>query len=168
MRSKRRAVTSEERMRASEIICKQLIDRDFLGPVAVYLAFADEIDLSAFIESALARGVKLLAPRWTGSTYVLAPLKGLDAESLRVGPMGISEPADPPDDDNLKPTTWLVPGLAFTSDGRRVGYGGGWYDRLMADADASAMKIGIAYGFQMVDNLPSDLHDVRLTEVVHQ
>ena len=64
------------------------------------------------------------------------------------------------------PKVWVVPGLAFTRKGARLGYGGGWYDRFLAAADPSAVLLGVAYPFQMVEELPSEPHDIRLTDVV--
>ena len=61
---------------------------------------------------------------------------------------------------------WIVPGLAFTRDGRRLGYGGGWYDRYLAMAAQDALAIGVAYPFQMLDDLPTDEHDRRVAHVV--
>ena len=165
MRARRRGVPPEERARASRLVCGRLLAMS-LGPsVAVYLAGPDEIDLAPFIEAARARGVRLLAPRWTGADYALAELRGLSPESLRIGPHGIREPREP-GDGGLRPTAWIVPGLAFTRDGRRLGYGGGWYDRLLASAEPTARAVGVAYAFQVVDDLPSEPHDVRLTDVV--
>ena len=114
----------------------------------------------------LESGVKVVAPRWNGETYELAVLKGLDESNLRQGPMGILEPAGaeivPPKDVEA----WLVPGLAFTRNGKRLGYGGGWYDRLLTEAPKDALKIGIAHAFQVMDDLPSEPHDILLTGVV--
>jgi 5-formyltetrahydrofolate cyclo-ligase len=59
-----------------------------------------------------------------------------------------------------------VLGLAFTRDGRRLGYGGGWYDRLLADAPRGAEMLGVAYSFQVVEDLPAEPHDITLTAVV--
>ena len=165
MRRRRKGVSPEMRVRAARDVCAQLAALDLGDAVAVYLAGPDEIDLSAFVEAALGRGVRLLAPRWTGETYALAELKGLSRDCLRVGPHGILEPREA-GPGGVCPTAWLVPGLAFTRDGRRLGYGGGWYDRLLASADARTPKIGIAYPFQVVDDLPSEPHDVRLTGLV--
>ena len=165
MRRLRRGVPPDERARASRLVCDRLLART-LGPaVAVYLAGADELDLTAFIETALSRGVRLLAPRWTGETYALAELRGLSPSDLRTGPHGIREPREA-DDGGLRPSAWIVPGLAFTRDGRRLGYGGGWYDRLLADAAPGADVIGVAYPFQVVGDLPSEPHDIRLSDVV--
>lgn len=166
MRERRRALTPEERASASEIICAKLAALNGKSPVAVYLASPQEIDLSPFIRKMLDAGVRVVAPRWNGETYVLAVLKGLDDAHLRQGPMGILEPAEPEIVPPKEVGTWLVPGLAFTRDGKRLGYGGGWYDRLLAEAPKDALKIGIAHAFQVVDDLPSESHDILLTKVV--
>jgi 5-formyltetrahydrofolate cyclo-ligase len=61
---------------------------------------------------------------------------------------------------------WIVPGLAFTKDGRRLGYGGGWYDRLLASARKDALRIGVAHEFQVLGDLPNEPHDILLNRVV--
>ena len=176
MRALRKALSPEERLRASKIVCAQLngdegitVKTDLFdggGAVAVYLASADEIDLSDFIREMLDLGVKVVSPRWNGETYDLARLTGLDEGVLRRGPMNILEPADA---EIVKPrdvSVWIVPGFAFTKDGKRLGYGGGWYDRLLAAAAKNALKIGVAHEFQIVDDLPCEQHDILLNRVV--
>ena len=172
MRARRKAVPAEERAAVSSAICKQLLARDDVraaiaakAPIAVYLASPDEIDLADFIAAALAQGAALVAPRWNGTCYELAALESLD--DLVPGPHGILEPSSavhlhlsPP------PQIWLIPGLAFTKTGKRLGYGGGWYDRLLARADVKSVKIGLGYGFQLMDDLPSEPHDVLLSDVL--
>ena len=164
----RREVSAEERYRANGSICGQLLDLDLEIPfgsvVAVYLAGPDEISLSTFISEMLKGGAHILAPRWTGETYRLAEFKTFFPSDLRKGPHGILEPRAEP--SSLVPTSWIVPGLAFSRDGVRLGYGGGWYDRLLADVDASVPVLGVAYPFQVVDSLPSEPHDRRVTDIV--
>ena len=60
----------------------------------------------------------------------------------------------------------LVPGIAFTRAGARIGRGAGFFDRFLAHRAARAIKIGIAFSFQIVESLPLDRHDVRLDLVV--
>ena len=175
MAARRKALTAEERERASEAVCRQLADDDALaaaivpprghGALAVYLASPFEIDLSAFIEKMLQLGATVVSPRWNGETYELARLKSLDT-GLRRGPMGILEPEAADIVDPAKVAAWIVPGLAFTPDGRRLGYGGGWYDRLLALSPATSMKIGVAHDFQIVGDLPCEAHDVPVDRVV--
>ena len=166
MRERRRALSPEERTAASEIVCAKLAALQLKSPVAVYLASPQEIDLSPFILKMLARGVKVVAPRWNGETYELAVLKGLDEAHLKQGPMGILEAAEAEIVSPEEVEAWLVPGLAFTRNGKRLGYGGGWYDRLLAKATKDAVKLGIAHAFQVVDDLPSEPHDILLTCIV--
>ena len=89
-----------------------------------------------------------------------------DEAYLRQGPMGILEPVEAEIVSPKEVKVWLVPGLAFTRDGKRLGYGGGWYDRLLAEALKDSLKLGVAHAFQVVDDLPSELHDIRLTGVI--
>ena len=167
MRARRRELTPAERAGASAVICAKLGRCAEVGsPVAVYLASPDEIDLCAYIERLLRLGRQVVAPRWNGETYELAALKGLGPGHLRRGPMGIMEPAEaevvPPGEVGR----WIVPGLAFTRDGRRLGYGGGWYDRVLSAAAPDAVALGVAHPFQMVDELPAEPHDRILDAVV--
>ena len=176
MKARRRALAADEKAAADAVVCERLRTRrdivemidplDCAVPLAVYLAAPDEIDIDPYIEHLLRAGVEVVAPRWNGETYEIARLKGLDAKSLRRGPMGIREPVDA---DIVRPRdvhVWIVPGLAFTRGGRRLGYGGGWYDRFLASAPKGAVKIGVAYSFQIVDDLPAEPHDIPLTDIV--
>ena len=166
MRERRRALTPEERTAASAVICAKLAALNLHSHIAVYLASPQEIDLSPFIRKMRTMGVKIVAPRWNGEIYELAVLKGLDDAHLRKGPMGILEPTEAEIVSPKEVEVWLVPGLAFTRSGKRLGYGGGWYDRLLCKVPKRVPKIGIAYTFQLVDELPTEPHDIRLTSVV--
>ena len=74
-----------------------------------------------------------------------------------------------PEDEGIEPT-WpdviVVPGLAFTHDGRRLGQGGGWYDRFLPGRRDDCVTIGAAFEAQLVDDLPTDDHDVVLDVIV--
>lgn len=176
MRERRKAVAVDGRAKAAAVICAKLATRDDVGlipcppwvdsPVAVYFASPYEIDLTAYIRQRLRFGHKVVAPRWNGETYDLAVVKGLDKPHLRHGPMGILEPSDAEIVPPQEVFAWVVPGLAFTRDGRRLGYGGGWYDRLLSSAPQGAVKLGVAYSFQIVEDIPVEPHDVPLTFVV--
>lgn len=176
MRAMRRNLPPGVRAQAADAICARLAADPAVaaaastpgrrGVIAVYLASPDEIDLSGFICEMLGRGAALASPRWNGDTYELARLAGLSDDDLRRGPMNILEPAVaetvPPGDIAV----WIVPGLAFTAGGKRLGYGGGWYDRLLAAASEDAVKIGVAYDFQMADDLPGAQHDKPVDRVM--
>ena len=59
----------------------------------------------------------------------------------------------------------VVPGLAFTADGRRLGQGGGHYDRFLRRLRAGCLTVGAAFAEQLVADLPTEPHDVHLTHV---
>lgn len=88
-------------------------------------------------------------------------------ECLHIGKYGIAEP-----DGNIMDipeitdkTVCIVPGLAFTSDGKRLGYGGGYYDRFLSKY-LKLYTIGLAYEKCITDNLPFMEHDIRIKAIV--
>ena len=84
--------------------------------------------------------------------------------------MGIYEPVDPdpsplPSPDGPAPLM-LVPGLAFTPEGRRLGRGGGYYDRYLTGKE-NIYKAGTAYPFQILPDLPVESHDIIMDKVFY-
>ncbi len=77
-----------------------------------------------------------------------------------------AEHSDPARPDPSWPDVVIVPGLAFTPHGDRLGQGGGWYDRFLAGARPDCRTIGVGFVEQIVDTLPVEDHDVRLDHVV--
>lgn len=75
-------------------------------------------------------------------------------------------PEDVPPPDARLIDVIVVPGLAFTVDGRRLGQGGGWYDRFLPGLRDHCPMIGVAFEVQIVDELPTEPHDVTLDVVV--
>ena len=73
-------------------------------------------------------------------------------------------PEDGP--DPAWPDAVIVPGLAFTVDGRRLGQGGGWYDRFLAARRADCAAIGIGFHEQVLESVPTEDYDVVLDTVV--
>ena len=170
MRERRKALTPEERALASRRLAQRLLSDARLSRaqwIAVYLASPQELDLEPFIVSLWGTGVRFAAPRWNGRDYELAELETPYAAQLPVGPMHIHEPSlDAQYIDPSKVDVWLVPGLAFSNTGVRLGYGGGWYDRLLARAKVEAVRVGVGYDFQLLDELPRETHDCLMTDLV--
>jgi 5-formyltetrahydrofolate cyclo-ligase len=175
MKARRREVSPEERRVYSAALCGHLLERDDVqlamgakGVFAVYLASMDEIDLSLLIERLWAAGCKVVVPAWRDGTYKLVAYSS--ETELFAGPMNILEPA-PEGDGRVSVVegdvaVWIVPGLAFSRSGARLGYGGGWYDRFLAKSSPSSISLGVAYPFQIVDDLPLEPHDLPLSGVV--
>lgn len=70
------------------------------------------------------------------------------------------------DVDPTWPDAVIVPGLAFTAAGDRLGQGGGWYDRFLSEVRADCVSIGVCFVEQLVDALPVEPHDVTMDHVV--
>jgi 5-formyltetrahydrofolate cyclo-ligase len=127
--------------------------------VLAYAAQPGEPDTDGLHGRVVADGKQLLLPRLEGTAIVAAPL----GAGLRAGVHGIREPGgtavDPATIDLV-----IVPGLAFTVDGLRLGQGGGHYDRFLAGLDAPT--IGVCFAEQVFDALPGEPHDVRVGRVL--
>jgi 5-formyltetrahydrofolate cyclo-ligase len=131
------------------------------GRVAIYLAFGSEPDLSALHRD----GPRFYAPRvQAGRTSItLHELGG----PLERHPMGMHEPSS--DAPRVAPGELdliLVPGLAFDAAGTRLGYGAGLYDRLLAGLDAATPRLGVGHPSLVVETLPREAHDVRMTHLL--
>lgn len=86
-----------------------------------------------------------------------------DEDALETGPFGILQPAA--GSATAVPHLAMVPLLAFTEDGIRLGQGGGHYDRWL-EANPGTIPVGMAWDCQLVDELPAEPHDVPLHAVV--
>ena len=175
MKALRREVTPEYRASYSSLVCERILERDDVrraverrGVFAAYLASQQEIDLSCLIQRLWAAGCRVVVPAWRDGTYRLADYS--PETRLKQGPMGILEPEAQEDGADLagecEIDVWIVPGLAFSRSGARLGYGGGWYDRFLSEASSGAIAVGVAYPFQIVNALPLERHDIPLTDVV--
>jgi len=105
-------------------------------------------------------------PRLTRGSRVLSFHRCADGDFVK-GPLGLREPAAHLPAIDLKDIdVWLVPGVAFTRGGERLGRGGGYYDATLALARPDALKIGVAFECCVVDGFPTDAHDVRMDWLV--
>lgn len=68
--------------------------------------------------------------------------------------------------DPTWPDLVVVPGLAFTASGERLGQGGGWYDRFLSAVRPDCITIGVCFGEQLVDEVPVEAHDIGVDHVV--
>lgn len=105
-------------------------------------------------------------PKIEGSSLVFYHVKNADKE-LKPGAFGIFEPADglPPVDVG-EIDLFLCPGLGFDAHGGRIGRGKGFYDGILAKARPDAVKLGVCFVHQIVDEVVMEKHDVRMNGVI--
>jgi 5-formyltetrahydrofolate cyclo-ligase len=137
-----------------------------LKAVAAYVADEGEPDLEPFLEAVHRRGVALYLPAPVGRA--LRFLRWSPGTPLRIGRFGIPIPEG---EEAIAPTDldWvLVPLVAFTARGQRLGRGGGFYDRTFARRVPAhpPLLVGIAYVWQEVDRLARSPWDVDLDAIV--
>ena len=132
--------------------------------VMLYYSLPDEVDTHTLVDSLLMSGKHILLPRVTGEgTMELRRYTG--PSDLAQGAYNIMEPTGEVFDDYAAIDLAVIPGVAFDSDGNRMGRGKGYYDRLLPKL-ANTYKIGICLPFQLVEKIPADEHDVRMDEVL--
>lgn len=135
---------------------------DFIG---VYWPFRSEVDTRPLINQlhtagcviglpvVVAKAMPLIFRQWTP-----------DADMMADG-FGVMVPG--PSAAELTPRTVVTPLLAFDRLGYRLGYGGGFYDRTLAQlrADSGVLAIGVAFAAQEMETVPIDAHDIRLDAI---
>lgn len=160
-------LTAAERIRQSERIVENLLRIPEVAcakAVVLYAALPGEPDLSQ------------LPIRLNLSSFLLPRIEeqGLRFyevfawQELKKGRFHVDEP-DPGQHntgDPAKADVVLVPGMAFTAGGLRLGRGGGYYDRFLGSLPANAAKIGICFSCQIVASLPVERHDIAVDRVV--
>ncbi|MBE3555740.1 MAG: 5-formyltetrahydrofolate cyclo-ligase [Firmicutes bacterium] len=132
--------------------------------LCTYLSHGTEPMTDPIVEWAWRVGKQVVVPRVEGEQLQLIAFDRW--KTLRRGRFGIREPAVAT--GKTVPATqvdcFIVPGLAFDRQGFRMGYGKGYFDRLLAGV--SGFKIGLCFAFQLTDALPHDPWDVPLSAVV--
>lgn len=133
-----------------------------------YAAIDDEVDLEALLRLAVREGKRIFLPRIEqGSREMRFLLVDDYPASLERHGYGFLQP--PVDAMEVRPddsTMILVPGRVFDREGYRVGRGGGFYDRYLADVAGGAVTIGVGYAGQLVRTVPRGAEDVPVQLVV--
>ena len=160
IRSQKKAMTPEQIEDASRILAEKFYATSYYCDAATiygYLPYNQEVHTVPILRQALLDGKKVAVPKVYGDTMRFIYLTDLDAVSP--SDMGIPEPvADEPIACD-KTALVLMPGLAFDTAGNRMGYGGGFYDKFLAE-EPEHPTVALCYSFQMVDDIPTNDYDI--------
>ena len=122
-----------------------------------YLPYNQEVRTVPMLEQAMRDGKRIAVPKCHGDEMRFIYMD--DLSKVEKGYANIPEPiADDPVADD-KTALVLMPGMAFTKDGKRMGYGGGFYDKFLA-AEPQHPTVALCYDFQMVEDLPTEDYDI--------
>lgn len=130
--------------------------------VLLYTAFRREVDTGLLFKRSLELHETTLLPRCLKSSHTLELVAVANSGQLTSGAYGILEPdrALCPQQCTCIPDIVFLPGVAFDVQGFRLGYGGGYYDRLLESRRlGTALRIGLGFDFQLLDALPTDPWD---------
>jgi len=134
----------------------------------VYLPMRGEVDLGDWVARRLAAGGSLALPCTDWERRELRPSRLNSVDDVVLGRHGVPEVR--PDRRHELAVEQidgvLVPGVAFDRRGYRLGYGGGFYDRLLPRLRPDCRVVGVAFAAQVVDELPAEAHDQRVAAVV--
>lgn len=160
-----RGMPASSRERQSGLIQAWLAPWVATGVILAFAPLPEEVDLWPMLAS-LASSGRLVLPRVCG-THTLSLHRVHRLDLLREGAMRLREPpADTPEVSPELVDVVLVPGLAFTPEGARLGRGGGMFDRLLACLGAHVVTIGVGFSEQRLTSLPCEPHDVPCRVVV--
>lgn len=170
IKEKRSSITEEERERLNQTIYNKAIDSEYYKnakTIFIFISFNDEVDTLRIIKKSLEDGKMVCVPKVISKEEGMVAVRINDFKDMTLSNYGILEPKDTTNivKENLVDLTF-VPGLAFDKKGGRVGYGGGFYDRFMKNMKKDSKKIGLAYSFQVLDEVPMEKHDLFIDGII--
>ena len=171
LRACRKALSAAYVASASCAVQERLLHCSYFDSAATLVLYAakdNEIETGLVLAEALATRRCVLFPRVVPTSGELLLVRVDSPAELAPGAFGLMEPtgAEVVPAASLGPSLICVPGLAFTPGGQRLGRGGGYYDRLLAGAGPQSQSVGLAYSFQVLDQIPQSLGDHRLNLIL--
>ncbi|MEW6215152.1 MAG: 5-formyltetrahydrofolate cyclo-ligase [Nitrospirota bacterium] len=168
---KRDSIPPSERKKKDVLIRHKLFSMpEFkeVNTILFYASFRTEVETISMIKESLKMGKRVVVPKVDKERHRLRLYEIKDVSELSSGYMGIPEPSllDERlvnlDDIDLV----IIPSVVFDYSGNRLGYGAGYYDILLSEMKRKIPFIALAYEEQIVDSIPSELHDVKVDIII--
>lgn len=168
----RKSMTENEVLEKSNIIINKLILRDeykLSKTVFIYMDFKNEVTTLELIKKMLNEGKHVVIPYTDIVNTLIIPVELHDIDKdLQVSPYGYLEPkkekivpVEPAQFDLI-----IVPGVAFDRKFNRIGFGKGYYDKILTNIRNDAKTVAISYEFQVLDEIPYEEHDVKMDMII--
>ncbi|MBQ6584181.1 MAG: 5-formyltetrahydrofolate cyclo-ligase [Alistipes sp.] len=161
-----KALSAQQKADKSTLILSRIASSESIKSaktVALYASLSDEVQSFELIEL-LSQTKRVVLPRVAGDDMDFYPYT---PSSLKVGAFGIEEPqgSEPISPDEID--VIVVPGVAFTTDGKRCGRGKGYYDKYLSRSGFRAIKIGVCYTEQLAEDIPNEPHDIVMDYMIY-
>ncbi len=158
----------KNRKQKSTVITERILKLDCFRKaktIFLYCSYHSEAETAQLLEAILLQGKQAAVPKVLSGRMQFYQIHSLN--DIETGYKGIPEPKGDgeiliPEKDDLM----LIPGIAFDKEGYRMGYGGGFYDRYLAEHLVSCKKIGVAFSEQIYEQIPREWYDVRMDAVI--
>lgn len=136
----------------------------------IYCSYQSEVETTRLFSRCLEEGKTVSVPLTVPEQLQLQAITITDPSvDLSPGYKGIPEPISSLTERRVNPQSIevaIIPGAVFDRTGHRLGYGGGYYDRFLAQAAPQAIRIGLAYSQQVVSRIPGQPHDIPMDILV--
>ena len=162
----RAAIPAESRKTSSQAIFNNILSLHEVTnakTVFIYISYGNEVDTHSLLKYFLDEGKTLAVPKiLPAKTMIAVPFTSW--EELTPGELGILTPvSDQPFTGNFDVV--ITPGLGFTQQGHRIGYGRGYYDKWFAQ-NRHSLRIATAYEPTVLDEIPANENDIRVNMIV--
>lgn len=165
MRARREGLGRSFVLERSQVIESRLLESDPFRSakvIALYSPFRGEVETDILYQESQRLKKKAVYPRIQGSELAFFPVD--PHHPLQPGRFGILEPQSNEEVRGDQIDILIVPGVAFDERGFRLGFGQGYYDRFLKSY--SGGKVGLAYDFQILPQLPVNKNDIPCDQVV--
>lgn len=165
VREQIKILSSRDKERLSSLIFSKISELQEIknaSTIAIFSSLPDEPQTATFIEK-LQPQKRIVLPRINGEEMDFYELSA----GVQRGYFGIMEPIATTPISPSEIDVMIVPGVAFTPEGARLGRGKGFYDRYLSRKEFRAHTIGVCYPCQLLDELPTEPHDRRLNRIVY-
>lgn len=157
--------------KSKKIIEKLVSTEDYKnsGTVFIYMSFKNEVETMKLIKRMLAEKKHVVIPYTDVENTVIIPSEIKDVENdLKISSFGYLEPIK----EKIVPVNpekfdlIIVPGVVFDKRLNRIGFGKGYYDRILEHKRKDAKAIALAYAFQVYDEIPFEPHDIKMDAII--